>query len=211
LTDTLVPHFAADGLLQRSQSGVWQLTSLAKDAVAGRQPSGRAADDRVESLTRVFVPRMVADRVLGSNAEWLAEFRVLTVVFVQLAGLESTSLKRIQDAVLAIEEAVGPFGLTMFDLAVDDRILDSSPARRITMPKRIRKVDDTYADQDVVRKLFQAAGKRDRIILRIFVSCGLRPQETFALRANDIETGRLRVDEALKQAASLIIVSGRLL
>ena len=86
----------------------------------------------------------------------------------------------------------------MFDWAVDDRILDSSPARRITMPKRIRKVDDTYADQDVVRKLFQAGGKRDRLILRIFVSSGLRPQETFALRANDIETGRLRVDEALK-------------
>jgi len=88
----------------------------------------------------------------------------------------------------------------MFDLAVDDRILDTSPARRITMPKRIRKVDDTYADQAVVRKLFQAAGQRDRILLRIFVSCGLRPQETFALRANDIEGGRLRVDEALKQA-----------
>jgi integrase len=85
----------------------------------------------------------------------------------------------------------------MFDLAVDDRILDSSPARRITMPKRIRKVDDTYADQDVVRKLFQAAGKRDRLILRIFVSCGLRPQETFALRGNDIETGRPRVSERL--------------
>src|SRR5580704_1242641 len=51
----------------------------------------------------------------------------------------------------------------------------------------------------VVRKLFDAAGQRDRIIPRIFVSCGLRPQETFALRANDIESGRLRVDEALKQ------------
>jgi len=38
--------------------------------------------------------------------------------------------------------------------------------------------------------------------MRIFVSCGLRPQETFALRANDIESGRLRVDEALKQAES---------
>jgi len=88
----------------------------------------------------------------------------------------------------------------MFELAVDDKILDASPARRITMPKRIRKVDDTYADQTVVRKLFQVAGQRDRIILRIFVSCGLRPQETFALRANDIESGRLRVDEALKQA-----------
>jgi hypothetical protein len=68
------------------------------------------------------------------------------------------------------------------------------------MPNRIRKVDDTYADQAVVRKLFQAARKRDRLILRIFASCGLRPQETFALRANDIEIGRLRVDKALKQA-----------
>jgi integrase len=88
----------------------------------------------------------------------------------------------------------------MFELAVDDKILDSSPARRITMPKRIRKVDDTYADRTTVRALFDAADRRDRIILRLFVSCGLRPQETFALRANDIERGRLRVDEALKQA-----------
>ena len=88
----------------------------------------------------------------------------------------------------------------MFELAVDDKILDASPARRITMPKGIRKVDGTYADRTVVRKLFSAAGRRDRIILRLFVSCGLRPQETFALRANDIERGRLRIDEALKQA-----------
>jgi integrase len=50
------------------------------------------------------------------------------------------------------------------------------------MPKRIRKVDDTYADRTTVRALFDAADRRDRIILRLFVSCGLRPQETFALR-----------------------------
>ncbi len=31
----------------------------------------------------------------------------------------------------------------LFELAVDDKILDVSLARRITMPKRIRKVDDT--------------------------------------------------------------------
>jgi len=88
----------------------------------------------------------------------------------------------------------------MFELAVDDKILESSPARRITMPKRIRKVDDAYVDRAIIRRLFDSAGRRDRIILRIFVSCGLRPQETFALRANDIERGRLRIDEALKQA-----------
>jgi integrase len=88
----------------------------------------------------------------------------------------------------------------MFELAVDDKLLDASPARRLTMPKRIRRVDDSYADEIVVRRLFDAAGRRDQIILRLFVSCGLRPQEAFALRGNDIEPGRLRVDEALKQA-----------
>ena len=62
----------------------------------------------------------------------------------------------------------------MFELAVDDKILDASPARRITMPKRIRKVDDTYADRTTVRALFDAADRRDRIILRLFVICHLR-------------------------------------
>jgi integrase len=65
----------------------------------------------------------------------------------------------------------------MFELAVDDKILDASPARRITMPKRIRKVDDTYAYRATVRALFDAADRRDRIILRLFITCGLRPQE----------------------------------
>ena len=55
----------------------------------------------------------------------------------------------------------------MFELAVDDKILDVSPALRITMPKRIRRVDDRYADRTaLVRALFNAAGHRDRILLR---------------------------------------------
>jgi hypothetical protein len=55
----------------------------------------------------------------------------------------------------------------MFELAVDDKILDVSPARRITMPKRIRKVDDTYADRAVVRMLFDAAGPYHPAALRV--------------------------------------------
>jgi integrase len=89
----------------------------------------------------------------------------------------------------------------MFESAVDDKILDGSPARHISMPKRIGKVDDTFAGRTTVHALFDATDRRDHIILRLFVTCGLRPQETFPLRASDIERGRLRVDEALKQAS----------
>ena len=35
--------------------------------------------------------------------------------------------------------------------------------------------------------------------MRLFVVCGLRPQELFALRVEDIEPGILRIDEALKE------------
>jgi len=36
-------------------------------------------------------------------------------------------------------------------------------------------------------------------VLRIFIDCGLRPQELFALRVNDVGALQLRVDEALKE------------
>lgn len=38
------------------------------------------------------------------------------------------------------------------------------------------------------------------LIIRLFIVCGLRAQEMFVLRAEDIDTGTLRVDEALKES-----------
>lgn len=117
----------------------------------------------------------------------IGQTRARAVTASQLQGLLN-ALARAGRSHSAIKKARTHLK-AMFELAVDDKILELSPARRITMPKRIRKVDDTYADRTIVRKLFDAAGPRDRIILRLFVSCGVRPQEAFALRANDIERG----------------------
>jgi integrase len=36
-------------------------------------------------------------------------------------------------------------------------------------------------------------------VLRIFINCGLRPGELFALREDDVETGQLKIDEAVKE------------
>jgi hypothetical protein len=63
------------------------------------------------------------------------------------------------------------------------------------MPKRIRKVDDVCGS----RWVFDAADRRDCIILRFFVTCGLRPQETFILAANRNRTLGLCVDKALNE------------
>jgi integrase len=49
-----------------------------------------------------------------------------------------------------------------------------------------------------IRRLSEQAHGRERLVLRIFIDCGLRAQELFALRANDIERLQLRIDESLK-------------
>ena len=51
-----------------------------------------------------------------------------------------------------------------------------------------------------VRTLLDLAHGSERLILRLFVTCGLRPGELFAIRFNDIEqAGQLRIDESVKR------------
>src|SRR5437868_6228137 len=37
----------------------------------------------------------------------------------------------------------------------------------------------------------------DRIIIRLFMLCGLRPSDLFTLRVNDVLPGELRIDETI--------------
>ena len=47
---------------------------------------------------------------------------------------------------------------------------------------------------------FAVRGRGEQhLILRIFVNCGLRPGELFALRENDVAPGKLLIDEAVKE------------
>jgi hypothetical protein len=127
----------------------------------------------------------------------IGETRVLAVTATRLQALLNALAKSQRHSAIKKARTLK----ALLESAVDDRILDASPARCIILPKRIRKVDDTYADRTTVRALFDAADRLDRITLRLFVICDLRPQEAFAFRAHDIERGRLRVGEALKQAS----------
>jgi integrase len=86
------------------------------------------------------------------------------------------------------------------EYARDERLIDINPARKLELPTRLlSKPCERFYSLEEVRGLLSKAHGREHIILRIFINCGLRPGELFALRENDVEPGQLRVDEAVKE------------
>ena len=90
------------------------------------------------------------------------------------------------------------------EFAVDEHIISLNPARNIELPsKRLRKPNGRFLSIEEIRLLLSAAADvslREHLIVRLFVVCGLRAQELFLLRMDDIEPGVLRIDEALKES-----------
>jgi integrase len=83
-----------------------------------------------------------------------------------------------------------------FEAAVDDGLLDKNPARKVEMPNT-RKASERFLSMDECKRLLLVAPEGDRLILRILLSCGLRPSELFALKVDDVLPGQLRIDEAV--------------
>jgi len=86
----------------------------------------------------------------------------------------------------------------MFEFAIDENLIERNPARKLELPRAIRKPCERFFTLDEVRRFMAAAEGRERIILRLLMVCGLRPAEVFALRRDDIGAGILRIDEAVK-------------
>jgi integrase len=90
------------------------------------------------------------------------------------------------------------------EFAIDEQLVVRNPARNVELPsKRLRKPNGRFYSLEEIRRLLSAAAAislREHLIVRLFVVCGLRAQELFALRVDDIEPGILRVDEALKES-----------
>lgn len=85
----------------------------------------------------------------------------------------------------------------VFEAAVDDKLLDHTPPlgrRKIKLPP-VRKASDRFLSLEECQRLLEVAPPRDYLILRLFMVDGFRPAELFALRVNDVEPGRLRIDQ----------------
>ena len=84
----------------------------------------------------------------------------------------------------------------ILELAVDKQIIDRNPARKLRVKSRKQPCERFLSLEECRRLLSEVAG-RDQIILRLFIQLGLRPEEMFALRRNDVQGQLLRVDEAI--------------
>jgi integrase len=86
------------------------------------------------------------------------------------------------------------------EFARDEHLLADNAARKLELPIRLLRppCERYYSLEEVLRLLSKAHG-REHLVLRIFINCGLRPGELFALREDDVEFGQLRIDEAIKE------------
>jgi len=87
----------------------------------------------------------------------------------------------------------------ILDQAEELDIIERNPMRsrtvRIEYKSRKRK-SERYLSLEECRKLLSTLFGRDHLIIRMFIQLGLRPEELFALRRNDVGKGFVRIDEA---------------
>jgi integrase len=91
----------------------------------------------------------------------------------------------------------------VLEYALDEDLILKNPARgnKLTLPtKGVPTPSGRFYSLDEVHFLFSKAAGKEHLVLRLFIICGFRPGELFALRVDDVEGNMVMVDEALKQA-----------
>ncbi len=91
-----------------------------RPALASREAMAGAPD----SVLAAYLPEVLASRVAAGHADWIAEFRRVTAVFVGLPELGEASaaaLDRMQLAAAAFQDALRQHGGTAYQAAMDDK------------------------------------------------------------------------------------------
>ena len=86
----------------------------------------------------------------------------------------------------------------MLEEAVEQDLVTKNPARRLKMPPT-RKPCGRFLLLEERDRILAQVDFRDKLIIRMFCNMGFRPGELFALRWNDIEPYRVRIDESATQ------------
>jgi integrase len=84
----------------------------------------------------------------------------------------------------------------VFNFAIDDELLERNPALKVDLPPT-RRPNDRFLTLQQCKRLLEVGSRRDQLIVRLFMVCGLRPSELFALRVDDVLDGELRIDETV--------------
>ena len=84
----------------------------------------------------------------------------------------------------------------ILDVAVDRRLIDRNPARKLRAKSRKRACNLSHNSEECASLLRGVSG-RDHVAIRLLVQLGLRSEELFALRRNDVRPSELVIDEAI--------------
>jgi integrase len=87
---------------------------------------------------------------------------------------------------------------TILDLAQELNVIMSNPMRSYTFKlehKSRKQKSQRYLSLVECRALLSELSGRDRLIVRLFIQLGVRPEELFALRRNDVHDEFIRIDE----------------
>lgn len=89
----------------------------------------------------------------------------------------------------------------IFKHARKRKIMVENPTEDLRAKSK-QRVCERYLSVDECRRLLSVLVGRDHLIVRMFIQLGLRPEEMFALRRDDVQGDRLRIDEALVEGQS---------
>lgn len=84
-----------------------------------------------------------------------------------------------------------------FDEAVEQDFVAKNPARMLSFPRELKAEGRRALTFDEVRAMLATLDGRDGLILKMYLVLGLRARELFALRRDDVDGDRIRIDEAL--------------
>ena len=89
----------------------------------------------------------------------------------------------------------------IFKHARKAKIIADNPAEGLRAKSK-QKPSERYLSVRECRRLLAELSGRDHLIVRILIQLGLRPEELFALRRNDVQGDQLCIDEALVDGRS---------
>jgi hypothetical protein len=91
---------------------------------------------------------------------------------------------------------LGLFLRAILNVAVDRELIQRNPARKLRAKSRRRPCNLAHTLEECDRLLAQVSGA-DHLAIRLLVQLGLRSEELFALRRNDVQGSGLVIDEAI--------------
>lgn len=114
---TLVRH---KGVGTSVADDCWHLTALSMSIASCPQP--RVLPEELAAGLKAYIPGAILDRLDAGQREWLAEYRLLTVLFINLPDFStSVPLEQVQRIMQALQSSLYRFEGSINKISVDDK------------------------------------------------------------------------------------------